>query len=94
MARAEVRALHRALDAAEQTADRLAAILDRAPITGATTIHAAHARHPGVQAVFAARGLPACPDCAVGVDESVAEAALSEGLDLSDLLLELNSLLR
>ena len=67
--------------------------LDRTPITAETTVHAAHARHPDVQALFARRGLPACPHCAVGADESIAEAAFGEGFDLAALLEEMNALL-
>jgi hypothetical protein len=93
-ARAESAALRVELDRVGGAADRLAARLDRMPITGATTVHAAHLRHPGVQAVFARRGLPACSDCAVGSDETIAEAALSEGMGLDDLLSELNLLVR
>lgn len=62
-----------------------------APLTGATTVHQAWRRHPGVQAVFARRHLPACDGCAVGVDETLAEAALGHGFDLDELLAELRA---
>jgi hypothetical protein len=68
--------------------------LDRQPFTLATPIHVAWRRHPGVGAVFRRYGLPRCLDCAVGADETVAEAALSEGFSASQLLEELNALLR
>lgn len=70
----------------ERRAALLAARLDRSPLSADTTVHAAHARHPGVAALFAARGLPACPACAVGADETLAEAAQGEGFDLDELL--------
>lgn len=67
---------------------------DRTPAHGGVTVHAAHARHPGVAALFSRRGLPACTDCAVGADETIAEAAFGEGFDLPDLLTEMNRLFR
>lgn len=72
--------------------ERDLARLDAAPLGPSTTVHAAHWRHPGVQAVFARHGLPRCPDCAVGRDETLAEAAWGEGFDLAALLEELNAL--
>ncbi len=68
--------------------------LDDGPVHRDTTVHAAHARHPGVAALFARRGLPRCTDCAVGADETLAEAALGEGLEIDALLEEINALLR
>lgn len=94
LAREEVAALRHALEAADARAATIEARRDRRPFTAETTIHAAHARHPGVGALFARRGLPACPDCAVGKDETIAEAALGEGFAVDDLLSELNALLR
>ena len=57
------------------------------------TVHAAWARHPGTARIFRAHHLPACPDCPVGADETLAEAAFGYGLDLDDLLARLNALL-
>jgi hypothetical protein len=91
-ARADADALRPAVHALAARADALYARLDRTPFSGALTVHAAHARHPGVQAVFARHGLPRCPDCAVGADETLAEAAFGEGLPLDTLLAELNAL--
>lgn len=68
--------------------------LEQGPFHGGMTVHAAHDRHPGVAAIFAARRLPACPQCAVGADETLGEAAFGEGFGLDDLLRELNLLLR
>ena len=65
-----------------------------APFTPDMTVHAAWARHPGVEAIFASHNLPACPDCAVGADETLAEAAFGYALSLNDLLDQLNTLLR
>lgn len=65
---------------------------DPRPVDATTTVHAAHARHPGVAALFAARGLPRCTDCAVGADETLAEAALGEGFHLDTLLDEIRAL--
>lgn len=81
------------LDAAERRVARALARLDDGPFTAGLTVHAAHDRHPGVQAVFARHGLPRCPDCAVGADETLAEAAFGEGLEVETLLVELNALL-
>lgn len=81
------------LRVAEAEVDSLLLRTDRTPLTRATTIHAAHARHPGVQAAFARRGLPACPDCPVGADETLGEAAFAEGFDADELLAELHLLL-
>jgi hypothetical protein len=85
---------------ARADADALAARLEREiaradtrPFRPEMTVHAAHARHPGVQAIFARRGLPRCLDCAVGADETLAEAAHGEDLDLRVLLAELDALL-
>lgn len=77
----------------ERSLELALARLDDSPLTGATTVHAAHARHPAVQAVFARHGLPRCPDCAVGADETLAEAAFGEGLQFDALLTELNAAL-
>ena len=67
--------------------------LSRTPFHAGMSIHATHARHPGVQALFARRGLPACTDCAVGADETLEEAAFGEGFDLDGLLHDMNALL-
>lgn len=92
-ARAEADALAPAVRAAETRVAATLARLDRSPVTGATTVHAAHARHPGVQALFARRGLPRCTDCAVGADETLAEAAFGEDFALDALLSEIHALL-
>ncbi len=93
-ARADADAVRTALLAAERHAAAALARLDRSPFSGDTTVHAAHARHPGVQLVFARHGLPRCLDCAVGADETLAEAASGEGLPLDELLKELHALPR
>jgi hypothetical protein len=54
------------------------------------TVHALLLAHPGAVAALAARGLPACGDCAVGADETLAEAARLEGFDLPALLAALS----
>ncbi len=66
--------------------------LDAGPFRGEMTVHAAHARHPGVQALFRTRGLPGCPDCPVGADETLAEAAAAEGFPLAELIGQLEGL--
>ncbi|GDX78867.1 hypothetical protein LBMAG42_06780 [Deltaproteobacteria bacterium] len=66
--------------------------LDPGPFRAEMTVHAAHARDPRAQAVFARRGLPGCPDCAVGADETLAQAAQAEGFSLSAMLDELREL--
>lgn len=67
--------------------------LDRSPVDLNTTVHAAHRRDPRVSALFALRGLPACLDCAVGADETLAEAAFGEGFVAAELVAEINRLL-
>lgn len=79
--------------AIEARAVHALARLDREPLSGRLTVHAAHARHPGVQAVFAQFGLPSCPSCAVGADETLEEAARGEGFELEALLSALRPLL-
>ena len=72
---------------------RLAELRARAhvgPPTSDMTVHALLASHPGAAEALAARGLPACGDCAVGADETLAEAARLEGFDLPSLLLSLS----
>jgi hypothetical protein len=54
------------------------------------TVHAAHDRDPRAAVLFGERGLPRCLDCAVGADETLAEAATGEGFDLEVLLGLLN----
>jgi hypothetical protein len=66
--------------------------LDPGPFRADMTVHAAHLRHPEVRAVFARHGLPGCPDCAVGVDETLAEAAGGEGFSVDELVAELRAL--
>lgn len=91
-ARAAADDLRAALARTERTTATTLARLDRSPFTGAMTVHAAHARDPRVQAIFAAHGLPRCTDCAVGADETLAEAAFGEGMSLAGLLAELDAL--
>lgn len=87
--------LAEALPSLDQLDDALLAARNRlysGPIHAEMTVHAAHARHPGVRAIFAAHGLPACPDCAVGRDETLAEAAAGEGFSFEELFAELQAL--
>lgn len=87
--RAELLAARRALPAVERSLAMAEHRRDRTPIHRGTTVHAAHDRDPRVAALFAARGLPRCLDCAVGADETLAEAAYGEGFDVDALLAEL-----
>lgn len=87
-AAADLRAQQRAM---LDDLDRRLAALDRRPLTAESTVHAAW-RRPGAREIFAARGLPDCPSCAVGADETLAEAAGLEGLPLDELLRLLNRL--
>jgi hypothetical protein len=73
----------------EDVARRIVDRHGRGPIDADTTVHAALARSPRTAAALARRGLPACADCAVGADETLAEAAFGEGFDLDGLLAEL-----
>ena len=57
------------------------------------SIHQAWLRHPAAREVFARYHLPACDQCAVRFDESVAEAASAYGLDAEALIRDLNGLL-
>ena len=93
-AQAETRALVSEIERVELALAQLQARLDRGPFHGGMTVHAAHLRHPGVAEVFRRRGLPGCPACAVGADESLTEAARGEGFAIDELLVELNSLQR
>lgn len=90
---ADHRAIRERLRQLQRDVDHTIHRLDRSPFRPDLTVHAAHARHEGVQAIFAEHGLPACPSCAVGADETLAEAAAAEGIDLSLLLTQLNRLL-
>lgn len=85
-------AARRGLGALERALARAAHRRERGPAHGGLTVHAAHDRDPGVAAIFARRGLPACPACAVGADETLAEAAFGEDFALDTLLAELNAL--
>lgn len=92
--RAEAEAARDALERLERSVPKVAARLWTGPFRAETTVHAAWQRHPGVAAVFARRGLPRCLDCAVGEDETLAEAATGEGFGVEGLLAELNGLIR
>ncbi len=63
------------------------------PLTPDMTVHALLLAHPGAAEALAVRGLPACGDCAVGADETLAEAARLEGFDLPALLASLSDTL-
>lgn len=69
------------------------AIEARRPFSGTTTVHQAWARHPSVRGVFAGYHLTACPDCPVGADETLEEAARGYQIPLTELLSQLNALL-
>ncbi len=81
-----------ALDRLDDALIRARSQLDLGPFRPDMTVHAAHARHPDVAAAFNARGLPGCPDCPVGADETLAEAAAAEGFALAELIIELEGL--
>ena len=91
-ARGELLALRQSVGAAEVRAAAVAARFDPAPFRLDMTVHAAHARGAAVAAAFARRGLPNCPACAVGADETLAEAAFAEGFPIAALIDELNAL--
>jgi hypothetical protein len=80
------------LDRFDDALARASGLLDSGPFRPGMTVHAAHARHPSVQALFRERGLPGCPDCPVGAEETLAEAAAAEGFALSELLAALEGL--
>lgn len=63
------------------------------PFVPDMTVDHAWRRHPGVRAVFTARHLPACDQCAVRHDETLQEVAAAYGFGLDALLRDLNSLL-
>lgn len=81
-----------AADALDDALVRARNLVDPGPFRPDMTVHAAHARDPRVRDVFAARGLPACPSCAVGADETLAEACSAENLSLPELLDALRAL--
>jgi len=76
----------------EREVERNAARFDRTPLGPTLTIHAAHARDERVQQVFSSFGLPNCPACPVGADETIAEAAFAEGFDAAALIAALSAL--
>lgn len=94
--RAELDALRLGITALGRDREALDRWLSRrtGPFTGDMTVHEAWARHPRAKEVFARHHLPACPACAVGADETLAEAAFGYRLSLEDLLGELNAVLR
>ncbi|NOY28582.1 MAG: hypothetical protein GXP62_22230 [Oligoflexia bacterium] len=63
------------------------------PFAPSMTVDQAWRRHSGAAAVFACNNLPACDGCAVRFDETLEEAAAAYGLNLSQLLADLNALL-
>jgi len=81
-------ALGRQLDASQSD---LQLVLQ--PFSAEMTIDQAWRKHPGTRHIFAQHHLPACDGCAVRFDETIAEAAVAYGLELSTLLEELNALL-
>lgn len=89
--RESAEALRRARAHADRACEEAAARL--APFQRSTTVHQAWARHPGVRRIFARYHLYACPDCSVGMDETLEEAAFGYEIELSGLLGELNGLL-
>lgn len=90
---AELDALRGPLHTLEATARACAPQFDRRPLGPELTVHAAHARDPRVQAIFARHGLPDCPTCPVGADETLGEAAFSEGFDANQLIAEIAAVL-
>ncbi len=94
LARAEIESVRAPLRALERGALAALPRFDRRPLGPDLTVHAAHARDPRVRAVFARHGLPDCPSCPVGADETLAEAAFSEGFDVHALLEELREIER
>ena len=71
----------------------MAALRARTPFRADTTMHQAWSRHPGVREIFAGYHLMACDHCAVGADETLAEAATGYHIPLTALLSTLNALL-
>lgn len=63
------------------------------PFDAAMTMDQAWRRHPRAAQVFTRHHLPACDGCAVRFDETLEEAASAYGLDLGELLAELDALL-
>lgn len=90
-ARRALVALKQSLGPTEGRAAATMARFDPTPFRLDMTVHAAHARGPDVAAAFARRGLPNCPACAVGADETLAEAAFAEGFSIAALIDELNA---
>jgi hypothetical protein len=88
----EVQRAREQADALEDRLNAAASRLDTGEIRSEMTVHAAHARDPRVRRIFAERGLPDCPSCAVGAEETLAEAAAGEGFPLDELLARLRAL--
>jgi hypothetical protein len=89
---ADLDAARARLSELERKVQRSGARFDRTPLGPSLTIHAAHARDARVQHVFSSFGLPNCPACPVGADETIAEAAFAEGFDAAALITALSGL--
>ena len=94
---AELAKTKKQVSALQQHLNGLEQRLDRAVVTGpfieTMTVDVALRRHPAAQTVFARHHLPSCADCAVRFDETIAEVAAAYGLNLDNLLSQLNELL-
>lgn len=80
------------LNRLEEQLERTESVLKRPSFEASMTMDQAWNRHPGAPLIFAQHHLPACNDCAVRFDETLAEAAEAYQLDLDALLLQLNAL--
>ena len=83
-------AIQHRLDGLEQ---RLRDAVVTGPFVETMTVDAALRRHQEASMVFAQHHLPACADCAVRFDETIAEVSSAYGLNLDNLLSQLNALL-
>ncbi|MEN9785977.1 MAG: hypothetical protein RLZZ299_1241 [Pseudomonadota bacterium] len=90
--RADSEAVRARLRDARLRLDRLAARAHVGPPHPDMTMHALLTAWPEARAVLARRGLPACDACAVGAEETLAEAAALEGFDLPGVLTDIRSL--
>lgn len=90
--RARAEALRNGLTGVRVRLDHVAARAHVGPPHAGMTMHAVLAAWPGARDVLARRGLPACDACAVGAEETLAEASALEGFDLSGVLSDIRSL--
>ena len=85
----EMNTLKRDADVVSARLDGLATLLAHPWVHKDMTVAQAWNLHPAIREVFARRNLPACPDCPVGEDETLEEAAVGHGFPLLEMIHEM-----